>query len=96
MRSTFVAIATTTVVIAVTPTFAAKGHHYPTPAFASERQDQPTPASQSQSQPKPSYDACATLSVQRGAAPGQGSSNPENHRTAFMKQCQDGKIPLGQ
>jgi len=94
MRSTFVAIATTTVVIAVTPTFAAKGHHYPTPAFASERQDQPTPALQSQ--PKPSYDACATLSVQRGASPGQGSSNPENHRTAFMKQCQDGKIPLGQ
>jgi DNA polymerase III gamma/tau subunit len=96
MRSTFVAVVTTMVVVAVSPTFAAKRSHHPTPAFASERQSQPTPASQSQNQPKPSYDACATLSVQRGVAPGQGSNNPENHHTAFMRQCQDGKIPIGQ
>jgi len=93
MRSTFVAIVTTIVVVAVTPTLAAKRYHHPTPTFASERL---IPASQSENQPKPSYDTCATLSVQRGAVPGQGSSNPENHHTAFMKQCQDGKIPLGQ
>ena len=96
MRSTFVAVVTTMVVVAVTPTLAAKRYHHPTPTFASERQNQLIPASQSENQPKPSYDTCATLSIQRGAVPGQGSSNPENHHTAFMKQCQDGKIPLGQ
>ena len=92
MRSTFVAVAM--VVVAVTPTFAARKHHQPTPTFASERQ--PTTAALGQNQPKPSYDTCATLSVQRGVAPGQGSNNPENHHTAFMQQCQDGKIPVGQ
>ena len=65
MRSTFVAVATAMVVVGVTPTLAAKRHHHPAPIFASERQNQATPASQSQNQPKPSYDACATLSVQR-------------------------------
>src|SRR5215467_9296122 len=96
MRSIFVAVATTMVVIAATPTFAAKSHHHPTPTFASERQNQSILASQNQNQPKPSYDSCATLSVERGVLPGRGSSNPENHHTAFMRQCQDGKIPLGQ
>jgi len=95
MRSVFLAITATTVLAVTTPTFAAKSHDHPTPTFASEGQNQPIPASQSRNQPKPSYDTCATLAVERAVAPGQGSSNPENHHTAFMRQCQDGKIPLG-
>jgi len=95
MRSVFLAITATTVLAVTTPTFAAKSHDHPTPTFASEGQNQPIPASQSRNQPKPSYDTCATLAVERGVAPGQGSSNPENHHTAFMRQCRDGKIPLG-
>lgn len=43
----------------------------------------------------PSYDTCEALSVERGAAPGQGSSrNPEDQHNAFIRQCLEGKIPL--
>jgi len=43
----------------------------------------------------PSYDTCEALSVERGAAPGQGNSgNPEGLHKAFIRQCLQGKIPL--
>jgi hypothetical protein len=74
-----------------TPTFAAARHHHSTPTFASARQSQ-LMASQNQ----PSYDSCGALSVERGAAPGQGnSSNPDALYKAFMRQCLAGQIPLG-
>jgi hypothetical protein len=44
---------------------------------------------------EPSYDTCAALSVERGAAPGQGSSsNADAQHNAFIRQCRTGKIPL--
>jgi hypothetical protein len=95
MRSTFVAIVAMTVVAATHPTFAAARHHHstPTPTFASAKQSQSTA---SQNQPTPSYDSCGALSVERGAAPGQGnSSNPDALNKAFMRQCLAGQIPLG-
>ncbi len=91
MRPTFVAIAATTIVATTNPTFAATRHHHPTPTFASVRENQPTV-----SQPTRSYDSCAALSVERGAAPGQGnSSNPEALYKTFVQQCLAGQIPLG-
>jgi hypothetical protein len=40
------------------------------------------------------FDTCLALSVERGAAPGQGnSSNPGAQHNAFMRQCLEGKIP---
>jgi hypothetical protein len=93
MRSTFVAIVAMTVVAATHPTFAAARHHHSTPTFASAKHSQPTA---SQNQPTPSYDSCGALSVERGAAPGQGnSSNPDALNKAFMRQCLAGQIPLG-
>ncbi len=93
MRSTFVAIAATTVVAATNPTFAAAKQHHPTPTFASAGPNQLTA---SPNQPTPSYDSCGALSVERGAAPGQGnSSNPDALYKAFMRQCLAGQIPLG-
>jgi hypothetical protein len=51
-------------------------------------------AQQRQQNARPSYDTCEALSIQRGAAPGQGGgTNAEAQHAAFMKQCLDGKIP---
>jgi len=45
--------------------------------------------------PAPGYDTCEVLSVERGAAPGQGNSgNPEGQHKAFIRQCLQGEIPL--
>jgi hypothetical protein len=56
-----------------------------TPMFAAERHPHPTP----------SFDACEALSVERGAAPGQGNAlNPDAEHNAFMQQCLSGEIPL--
>ena len=44
--------------------------------------------------PTPSYNTCEALSVERGAAPGQGSgNNPDAQHNAFMRQCLQGEIP---
>jgi len=49
-----------------------------TPTFAVARHHHPTP----------SFDTCEALSVERGAAPGQGSGvNPDTQHNAFMRQC---------
>jgi hypothetical protein len=93
MRSTFVVVVATTVVAATNPTFAASKHHHQTPTFASARQHEPTA---NQNQQTPSYDTCGALSVERGAALGQGnSSNPDAQHKAFMRQCLSGQIPVG-
>jgi hypothetical protein len=55
------------------------------PTFAVTRHHHPTP----------SFDTCEALSVERGAAPGQGSAlNPNAQHDAFMQQCLTGEIPL--
>ena len=43
----------------------------------------------------PSYATCEALSIERGAAPGQGNSgNPEGQHNAFIQQCLQGEIPF--
>jgi len=79
MRSTSVTIATVLVVGFATPALAAARHHNLAPSHDAT----------------PSYDACAALSVKRGAVPGEGNSgNPDALYHAFIRQCLDGKIPL--
>jgi len=56
-----------------------------TPALAAARHDNVIP----------SYDACATLAVERGAAPGRGNSgNADALYYSFIRQCLEGKIPF--
>jgi hypothetical protein len=56
----------------------------------------PTIAAARHHQATPSFDTCEALSVERGAAPGQGGSpNPDAQHNAFMQQCLAGEIPLG-
>jgi hypothetical protein len=56
----------------------------PIPALAAARHHKPAP----------SYDTCEALSLERGAAPGEGNSgNPDGQHNAFIRQCLQGKIP---
>jgi len=42
----------------------------------------------------PGYDACFTLSLERGSGPNKGGGNKEHaQHKAFMDQCLAGKIP---